>query len=120
MLKFLSSLFGSKKEKDVQSLLPIVEEINQHNAQLQSLTDDELRAKTQEFKTRIAQALKETRGEIERIQTELKSEFGPVKREELFNELEALEKEEYEIIKETLNEILPEAFAVAKETCRRL
>ena len=120
MLKFFSSLFGSKNEKDVKSLWPIVEEINRQYATLQSLTDDVLRAKTQEFKARIAEAVKETRGGIERIQNDLKSESDPMKREELFNELESLEKEEYEIIKETLDEILPEAFAVVKETCRRL
>lgn len=120
MLKFLSSLFGSKKEKDIQALLPVVEEINRHYAQLQTLTDEELRAKTQEFKARIAEAIKETREGIDRIKEELKKESEPARREELYTELERHEKEEYEIIQQTLNEILPEAFAVVKETCRRL
>jgi preprotein translocase subunit SecA len=120
MLKFFSKLFGSKKEKDVSELYPVVAEINEHYATLQSLSDDDLRGKTQEFKTRIAEAISEVRGQIDGIQAELKTVSEPLQREELFNRLEALEKEEYATIKETLNEILPEAFAVVKETCRRL
>lgn len=120
MLKFFSKLFGSKKEQDVAQLLPIVQEINTIYATLQSLTDDELRAKTGEFKAKIANAIKDVREQITVYQSQLSSETDPQKREELFNEIESLEKQEYEIIQETLDEILPEAFAVVKETCRRL
>lgn len=120
MLKFFSKLFGSKKEQDVAQLLPIVQEINAIYATLQSLTDDELRAKTGEFKAKIANAIKDVREQITVYQSQLSSETDPQKREELFNEIESLEKQEYEIIQETLDEILPEAFAVVKETCRRL
>ena len=59
MVKFFSNLFGSKKEKDVTVLQPLVVEINEQFVLLQSLSDDELRAKTQEFKNRIAEAIKE-------------------------------------------------------------
>ncbi|MHB1048875.1 MAG: preprotein translocase subunit SecA [Bacteroidota bacterium] len=120
MLKFFSSLFGSKKEKDVSSLLPIVDEINKHFATLQSLSDDELRAKTQAFRSRIADAIAETQAQIEEINTALKTESDPARREDLFSQLDEIKKEEYTTIKETLDEILPEAFAVVKETCRRL
>ncbi|MEW6062709.1 MAG: preprotein translocase subunit SecA, partial [Bacteroidota bacterium] len=97
-----------------------VQEINAIYATLQSLTDDELRAKTGEFKAKIANAIKDVREQITVYQSQLSSETDPQKREELFNEIESLEKQEYEIIQETLDEILPEAFAVVKETCRRL
>ncbi|MBI2429378.1 MAG: preprotein translocase subunit SecA [Ignavibacteriales bacterium] len=120
MLKFFSKLFGSKKEHDVSRLLPLVEEINAHYATLQSLSDDELRAKTAGFKMRIAEAVKEIRERINEIQTQLTTESDPFKREDLFTELESLEKDEHTTIKETLDEILPEAFAVVKDTCRRL
>ncbi len=120
MLKFLGSLFGSKKEKDVSSLQPLVVEINEQFALLQSLNDDELRAKTQEFKNRIADAVKEIKEQIVEIQEQLKTENDDVKREELYTSLEQLDKDELATIKETLDELLPEAFAVVKETCRRL
>ncbi len=120
MLKFLSNLFGSKKEKDVSQLIPLVQEINEHFSQLESLTDDELRAKTQEFRQRIADAVKETKDQIAEHTAQLSTEQDPVKREELFTSIEELEKEELAVIKETLDELLPEAFAVVKETCRRM
>ncbi len=120
MLKFFSNLFGSKKEKDVSVLLPLVDEINNHFAQLSALSDDELRGKTQEFKHRIAEALKETKDGIAETLTQLETEKDPAKREELFDVLEQLEKDEIQIVKDTLDELLPEAFAVIKETCRRM
>ena len=120
MLKFFSNLFGSKKEKDISILLPLVDEINVQFDLLKSLSDDELRAKTQEFRDRIAGAVKETRNQIGAIHEQLKTETDAVKREALYNDLEDLEKEDLATIKETLDELLPEAFAVVKETCRRM
>ncbi|HAP35182.1 MAG TPA: preprotein translocase subunit SecA, partial [Bacteroidetes bacterium] len=120
MLKFFSNLFGSKKEKDVSLLQPLVVEINEQFALLQSLSDDELRGKTQEFKNRIAESTKEIKEQIAEIQEQLKTENIETKREELYSSLGDLEKAELETIKESLEELLPEAFAVVKETCRRL
>ncbi|MDD8017023.1 MAG: preprotein translocase subunit SecA [Bacteroidota bacterium] len=120
MLKFFSKLFGSKKEKDISELLPYVEQINLEYEKLQSLSDDELRAKTAEFKNRISEAVKETREHISELHDQLKAETDPYKREDLYTHLEEHEKEEIEIIKEMLDELLPEAFAVVKDTCRRL
>ncbi|MFA6469224.1 MAG: preprotein translocase subunit SecA [Bacteroidota bacterium] len=120
MLKFFSNLFGSKKEKDVNSLRPLVQEINEQYALLQLLTDDELRAKTQEFRDRIAASVKETKEQIAEVQKQLSSETDDQKREELFQQLDELEKEELHTVKEALDELLPEAFAVIKETCRRM
>lgn len=120
MLKFLSGLFGSKKEKDVQLLQPLVGEINAHFEPLAALSDDELRGKTQEFRGRIAEAVKDVRESIAAAKASLKDEEDDLRREELLQEIEEHEKEELEIIKEMLDELLPEAFAVVKETCRRM
>ena len=120
MLKFFSNLFGGKKEKDVSLLQPLVVEINEQFALLQSLSDDELRAKTQEFKNRIAESVKEIKEQIAEIHEQLKTENDETKRDELYTSFDALEKEELATIKETLVELLPEAFAVVKETCRRM
>jgi preprotein translocase subunit SecA len=120
MLKFLSGLFGSKKEKDINLMLPLVKQINDQFELLGALTDDELRGKTQEFRNRIAEAVKETKEQMAEIQTKLSAETDDRQREEMIAQLEELEKEELEIIKETLDDLLPEAFAVVKETCRRM
>ncbi|KAB2926061.1 MAG: preprotein translocase subunit SecA [Bacteroidetes bacterium] len=120
MLKFLSKLFGSKKERDVEALKPLVAEINAHYETLQGLTDDELRGRTQEFRRRIAESVQETRDAIAVLHDRLNGESEPEKREELLTELEELEKEELQGIRDALDALLPEAFAVVKETCRRL
>ncbi|MFA6438675.1 MAG: preprotein translocase subunit SecA, partial [Bacteriovoracaceae bacterium] len=120
MLKFISGLFGSKKDKDINQMLPLVQEINEQFALLSGLSDDELRGKTQEFRNRIADAVKETKEQVAEIQEKLKTEADDRLREELNQHLDELEKEELETIKEALDELLPEAFAVVKETCRRM
>ncbi len=120
MLKFFSGLFGSKKEKDVTVLQPVVQEINEQFALLEQLSDDELRGKTAEFRRRITEALAEIRGRIDEVNQALAAEEDTAKREELYAQLDDLQKEESDEMKDVLNDLLPEAFAVVKETCRRL
>jgi preprotein translocase subunit SecA len=120
MLGALKKLFGSKHERDVQSLRPIVDEINTHSEACQNLSDDELRAKTVEFRARIREAIHETEDDLRAAREKLLDEMTPDARETLANEADALEKELDEIIAETLDELLPEAFAVVKDACRRL
>ena len=88
----LKSLFGSKHDRDVRRVEPIVEQINQQVEGFRDLSDVELQAKSAEFKARIAQALEGVEGEAERLAAE----------------------------RAALDEILPEAFAAVKEACRRL
>jgi len=125
MLKILSKIFGDKHKKDVKRLLPVVEEINRHFEQLRSLTDEQLRAKTDEFRGRIREATAEIEKEIENLKSKLKGttdgeELSLEEREELYLQIEDLEKQLDEKIKITLDLLLPEAYAVVKETCRRL
>lgn len=123
MLKFLQSLFGgSKHEKDVKQLLPIVEQINQQFAALESLSNDELRAKTQEFRERIVEAVADLRSEADEIRERLRTDLAMdhSDRSNLYARLTANEREQFEATQEALNDILPEAFAVVKEACRRL
>ncbi|HTR80874.1 MAG TPA: preprotein translocase subunit SecA, partial [Bacteroidota bacterium] len=120
MLDIFKKVFGSKHEKDVKLVLPIVEEINRHFASYQSLSDDELRAKTAEFKKRIAGESAELSAHLTELQERLKTDIPFEERETVYEEIESTEKELHETIKETLDEILPEAFAVVKDTCRRL
>lgn len=120
MFNFLKKIFPSKHEKDVKELLPIVEEINQHYKELATLSDDELRAKTAEFKEIIRKNTQEHEDKIVELRSKLTNDISHDERKEIYDELEKTENERDDIIEDTLNEILPQAFAVVKDTCRRL
>ncbi len=120
MLQFLKKLFGTKHERDILNLYPIVEKINEHYKNLQSLTDEELRAKTQEFRGIIAEAIRPLEEELKGVREKLTVPTTFDEREQLYQKIEEIEKEIDEIIEATLNDLLPEAFAVVKEACRRL
>src|SRR5690606_4666378 len=122
MAGFFAKLFGgSKSERDIKVLRPRVEKINSYFAAYQSLSNDELRAKTQEFKQRIKEYLKDTDSEIEQLTKEAEAlDFSEInKKEELYEKIDKLKLERDKKIEEILDELLPEAFAVVKETARR-
>jgi preprotein translocase subunit SecA len=122
MLGFLSKLFGgSKSEKDVQKLSPIVEKINQYFQQYQSLTNDELRNKTQEFRQRIKTHLQSIDEEIASltVKADAFTEDQIQEKDATYQEIDKLRKERDKKIEEILEEIHPEAFAVVKEAARR-
>lgn len=122
MLGFISKLFGgSKSQKDVKTLLPIVEKANEFFQQYQSLSNDELRGKTEEFKERIATHLSGIDTEIVDLGKE--ADTLPADdisgRDTLFQTIDQLKKERDEKIEEALKDIQAEAFAAVKETARR-
>jgi len=120
MLKALRRLFGSKHERDVKQLVPLVTEINGHYEKLQVLSDEQLRAKTEEFRARLREALQETEGRLAEMRAKLVPDLEGAERERILDEVGELEKERDEITDEFLESILPEAFAVVKDACRRL
>ena len=120
MFKVLSKIFPTKHEKDVKNILPLVDEINEHYEGLKNLSDDELRAKTQGFKDHIKSETAEQEARIIELKDKLKSDMDHDERQEIYDELSSLNKELNETIEAILNDILPEAFAVVKDTCRRL
>jgi preprotein translocase subunit SecA len=121
MLGFFKKLFGgSKHERDVVSLWPIVAEINTHSEKLKDLSDDQLREKTTEFRKYIDESTQEIKTEISRLQASLKEDIAFSEREKVYAELDDLNKQLDKTIQDTLTELLPEAFAVVKETCKRL
>jgi preprotein translocase subunit SecA len=120
MFNFISKWFPSKHEKDVRELWPIVEEINEHYEVLEKLSDDELRQKTEGFKQLIKERTQELEDGITELQEKLKGEMTHQERQDTYGELEDLDKELQDKTEEILWEILPEAFAVVKDTCRRL
>ncbi|MBP1648109.1 MAG: secA [Bacteroidetes bacterium] len=120
MFSAFRKLFPSKHEKDVRALLPVVGEMNEIFEKLKDLSDEDLRGKTDEFRGRIREALKETEERLAGIREELKKDPEGAEREKLLEEQDELEKERDEITAETLDDILPEAYAVVKDACRRL
>jgi preprotein translocase subunit SecA len=121
MLQFISKIFGgNKSDRDLKDLWPIVEEINAYAEEYQSLTDDELRDKTREFKDLIRERTQEIEDHIVQLKERLKGDEPDLNREEAHEELTALQKELKETLDDTLNEILSQAYAVVKDTCRRM
>ncbi len=122
MLGFISKLFGgNKSEKDVKLIMPVVDKIGQAFAQLQSLSNDDLRNKTQVFKTRIREHLKAIDAEIaaKKQAAEDLPSTDINGRDIIYKEVDTLKKDRDKQIEVVLDEILPEAFAVVKETSRR-
>ena len=120
MFSIFSKFFKSKHQKDVSEIIPIVEGINKIYDTFKNLTDDELRAKTQGLKDKIAAATKEIEDKIALNKEKLKEDLPHEARVELYDENEELNKDLFNTIFDVLDEILPEAFAIVKDTCRRL
>ncbi|HEU4790320.1 MAG TPA: preprotein translocase subunit SecA, partial [Flavobacterium sp.] len=122
-MSFINSIIkifvGDKSEKDVKALQPYLNKIKTFESPLQSLSNDELRARTTFFKEKIKQARAEKDAKIAALKVEVESIEDIDKREDIYLAIDALEKEAYDISEKTLMEILPEAFAVVKETARR-
>ncbi|RMD75200.1 MAG: preprotein translocase subunit SecA, partial [Bacteroidetes bacterium] len=119
MFGVLKKLFPSKHERDIKRMLPVVDEINEHFEAYKSLSNDELRQKTLEFRQRIADYLADIDAEIAQLNEEAANEEDVYRKEDLFKEVDKLREERDEHLEEILKEILPEAFAVVKETARR-
>jgi preprotein translocase subunit SecA len=121
MLGFLAKIFGSKSERDIKALQPLVAQINEEYAKLSSLSNDDLRHKTTEFKEIIAKGLADVDAKIVAIKADAEAENLPLhEKTALYDEVDALEKERNVELEKVLQQILPAAFAVVKETSRRL
>ena len=118
---FLKKFFGDKSTKDIKKLLPILEQIKQEYAALQNISNDELRKRTQDLRDTIAKAIEPVNAKLEGYKAELASpEPLDIRRqEELYDEIDDCEKEIDNIIKAQLDEMLPKAFAIIKDTARR-
>jgi len=108
----IGKVFGTKNERVIKSMMPRVAAINDLEPQMQKLTDDELRAKTEEFRKRIQERLSRVAsGPVAGLEAE--SEDDP-------DRAKQLEKDQYEALQEVLDEILEDAFAVVREAGRRV
>lgn len=119
MLKLIKKIFGDKHEKDLKVIWPIVSEINDHYETIKNLTDDELINKTKEFREKIQAHTEVTRKNIDELKTRLQSDED-FDRNAAYDELDDLEEKLNDEYEEILDELLPEAYAVVKSTCKRL
>ncbi len=121
MSNFLSKLFGNKSQRDLKEIMPFVHKIREAYEYIEKLTNDELRAKTQEFRAKIQAYIADEETQITKLKDEAENnvELSIQEKENIFGEIDKLEKVVYEKTQEQLAEILPEAFAVMKETAKR-
>ena len=122
-MSFLNSILklfiGDKAKKDVKSILPIVKEIKSLEKEISKLSNDELRNQTKKFKLEIEESISETKNKIDELKESVEKTNDFDKKEELYAKIDKNEEECYKITEETLNKILPKAFAVVKETAKR-
>ena len=120
MLTFLSKIFGSKSDRDIKHIQPLVAKIKEEYPKLESLTNDELRAKTADFKQRIADFLADIDKEIAALKAEADQEGVEMsEKTAIYDKVDRLGKDRDRQLEEVLMQLLPEAFAVVKETARR-
>ena len=120
-LNFFGKIFGNKYEKDVKEITPIVNEINLIYKELNNISNDELREISNELRDIIQDKIKEEKNTIKKLKEKSKEKNLETKeKESIYLEIDSLEKIILEKIKETLSVILPKAFAVIKETAKRL
>ncbi|WP_347372893.1 preprotein translocase subunit SecA [Aequorivita sp. Q41] len=115
----LKTFVGDKSKKDIGEIQPLVNEVKKHEAVLEKLSHDELRAKTDYFKKEIKDAQKDVQDQINALESQSENEQDINKKEDYYNQIDKLKDDRYEIEKATLIKILPEAFAVMKETAKR-
>jgi len=119
MFGFLKKIFGNKFDRDVKKIMPKVDRVKEEYAKLHDLSNDELRNKTFEFKERIADYLKEVDSEIGAVEEDIATTVDIEKKQKFFDEIDELRKERDDLVEEVLADLLPEAFAVVKETAKR-
>ncbi len=122
-MSFLDSVLkvfvGDKSKQDVKSITPIVDKIKTFASALEQLSHDELRAKTDAFKAKIAEARQPLLEKKEQLLKQAETTEDIDEREDIYVEADKIEDDIYQVTEDVLNDILPEAFAVVKETAKR-
>lgn len=116
--KFISKIFGNKAQRDMKEVNPIVNTIKEAYKDIEKLSNDELRAKTKELEKRISEYVTEEKAEIERLKADIEN-IPLEEREAVWNKIDKIEKDITEKFEKILNEVLPVAFSIVKDTARR-
>ncbi len=118
LTKILTSLFGNKSTRDMKLIQPLVEQVKAVYPEIQKLDNDQLRQRTRDIQQRIQQAANQQKEEIERLKATI--EETPIEdRADIFAKIDKLDKEVLDIYEKALDEAMPEAFSIVKETARR-
>ncbi|GET28443.1 preprotein translocase subunit SecA [Prolixibacter sp. SD074] len=118
--KFLTQVFGNKSERDIKGILPVLERVKNEFDRVTGFTNDELRAETEKLKGRIKEYIKAEEDEIASLKEQAESGSVPLEEsEKLYDRVDKLEEVIDTKIEEVLNEVLPTAFAIVKDTARR-
>ena len=116
--KLLRSLFGDKATRDMKLIQPVVEQVKAAYPAIQQLDNDALRQRTKEIQRQVQESAKEQKEEIEKLKATI--EDTPIdERADIFAKIDKIEKEVLEIYEKALNDVLPEVFAIVKDTARR-
>ena len=116
--KFLKSLFGDKSSRDMKLIQPLVEKVKAVSPQIEQLDNDALRQRTKELQKQVQDSAKEQKARIEELKATI--ENTPIEeRADIFDKIDKIEKEVLEIYEKALDEVMPEVFAIVKETARR-
>jgi len=118
-MSILDKLLGSKSARDIKVLKPVLNKIIAVEPEIGKLSNDELREKTLEFKERIAKHTETEKMEIQELKAKIEQEEDILEREKMWEQVDKIDNHIYEKTQDILNEILPEAFAVIKETAKR-
>ena len=117
-ISFLQSVFGNKSSRDMKLIQPLVEKVKAAYPEIQALSNDELRAKTKELQQYVQGSATEQKNKIAELKAKI--EDTPIdEREVIFNQIDKLEKEVLDIYEKALDEIMPVAFSIMKDTARR-
>ena len=117
--KILKFFVGDKSKKDLKLINPIIDKIHSYHPEVSNFSNDELRAETIHFKNKILNATSSLHNEIDKIKSEIEKETDINQKESLFSKIDKINQEIYRISESCLEEILPKAFAVVKETAIR-
>ena len=121
MANFFTKFFGTKSQRDLKQLNPILQKCLAAYDEVQKLTNDELRAKTIEFKGKISTAVANEQKQVDELKARIEQEFDMAveEKQRIYTQIEELEKKIYDKTQSILDELLPQAFAVVKETAKR-
>ncbi len=121
MIGFFKKIIGDKSSRDKKTITPAVNKVKEAYEHIKTLSNDELRAKTLEFKQKIADHTKEEETELSGLQKQIEEDYNlsTAEKEKIYEKQDKLKKDLYEKTQHILDDLLPEAFSVMKETARR-
>src|SRR5262245_30806755 len=121
MLTLIAKLFGTKSQKDIKAIMPLVEETRKEGEKLTNLSHDELRKQTDEVRNTINQELKEIDDQLAGLHKQVADnpELGIQEKESIFGQIDKLELERNKELEKVLMKVLPKTFAIVRETAKR-